>query len=142
MGFFKNQFRSGIKSDCDSTKSLAKCNIHCPSGKEVKKKKIRELFSEVINSARIGIYHDSKFSSDNEILRKASRVVIMERRKTISQSNKSRAHRPGSNSRFKFVLLAVKRILLRNRSTNVSPDILSSARRNVRYQVMYLWGGI
>lgn len=45
--------------------------------------------------------------------------------------------------RCKFVPLAVKRILLRNRSTNVSsPDILSSARRNVRYQVMYLWGGI
>jgi len=50
-----------------------------------KQKKIRGLFSEVINSAHRGIYHDSKFSSDNEILRKASHAVIMERRKTISR---------------------------------------------------------
>jgi len=62
-------------------------------------------------------------------------------RKVINPGHTGRAA-TRATSRFKFMLLAVKRILLQNRSTNVSLDILSSARRNVRYQVMYLWGGI
>lgn len=82
----------------------------------------------------------------------AESAAIMERRKTISQSNKSRIlhaqaglGRSQRAARCKFVSLGMKWILpgiLPARKCFSSSDILSSTRRSVRYQVMYLWGGI